>query len=185
MKQGTDWWPVLLDGALGAFLGTVASVAIALIVIKRQVRHERELARESRRHAACLTLLTEAIEMSRERRSLLRALERAHPDLPNGWDELGMSLVNRGQFALPLAHAVGGLVEPAFTRLNAHLSLLWLQANEPEFADSSVIPVVLRLEENIDDFTGALREHLADSSWDLRLAGQRERRRTRRGSKPS
>jgi len=59
------WWGVLLGGTLGALIGTVGSVAIALCVLQKQSRHQETLILDERRNASVIELLRVAHEISR------------------------------------------------------------------------------------------------------------------------
>jgi hypothetical protein len=56
--EAAGWWGVLLSGSLGAFIGTAASVLLALYVVSRQQVHERNLRLHDQRNTAALTLLS-------------------------------------------------------------------------------------------------------------------------------
>lgn len=166
-EEATGWWAVLLDGALGSVVGTVASVLIAVYVIKRQLRSERALAREERRHAAALSLLTVCHELSSQRHELFRLFEAEHPNAPEGWDDKAHDMARREQYGLPLAVSVGGAVARSYLKMNESVFSLWQMANEPEFVDPPrVLVALMELGEPIGDITEALREHLVETVAD-------------------
>src|SRR4051794_6248363 len=57
------WWGVLLGGSVGAVIGTVASVSVALIVVQRQAKHNRDLALDDQRRELLLELLRLVAEL--------------------------------------------------------------------------------------------------------------------------
>ncbi|MER6975137.1 hypothetical protein ABT304_29025 [Nocardioides sp. NPDC000445] len=164
MAEPTDWWVGLLDGALGAFVGVVASVVIALYVIHRQISHERSLAREERRNSACLALLGVIDEMARIRQTLVRQLEADRTQLPPDWDIQVAQLISRDQYALPLAAAVGGRVLNNYGSVNRAAVMVW--ALPDVLHDVNHVPpgdlysAIAALEEPLDDAYGAIRDYL-------------------------
>lgn len=52
MRDPHGWLPVLLDGFVGSFLGVVASVAVAIAVVRRTEHSDRDRARLERAHEA-------------------------------------------------------------------------------------------------------------------------------------
>jgi hypothetical protein len=165
MTEPTNWWAVLLDGALGAFVGVVASVVIALYVIHRQISHERDLAREERRNAACLALLGVIDEIARFRQTLVRQLESDRTQLPpDDWYALVAQMSSRDQYALPLAAAVGGRVLANYGKVNRAVVMVWALPDMLYDVDrvrpGDLYSALAALEEPLDDASGAIRDYL-------------------------
>lgn len=165
MAETTSWWAVLLDGALGAFVGVVASVVIALYVIHRQISHERSLAREERRNATCLALLSVVDEIARIRQTLAGQMESDQTQLPTGdWYAQVAHMSSRDQYALPLAAAVGGRVLANYGKVNRGVVAVWALPSILYDADhvrpKELYSALAALEEPIDDAYGAIREYL-------------------------
>lgn len=165
MIAPTNWWAVLLDGALGAFVGVVASVVIALYVIHRQISHERDLARQERRNAACLALLGVIGEIARIRQTLVRQLESDRTPLPPAdWYGLVAQMSSRDQYALPLAAAVGGRVLANYGKVNRAVVMVWALPDTLYDVDrvrpADLYSALAALEEPLDDAHGAIRDYL-------------------------
>jgi hypothetical protein len=165
MAEPTDWWTVLLDGALGAFVGVVASVVIALYVIRRQITHERSLAREERRNAACLALLGVIDEISRIRQALVRQLDSDRTQLPSDdWHAQVAQMSARDQYALPLAAAVGGRVLASYGAVNRAVVMVWalpdVLYNVEHVRPKDLYSALVALEQPVDDAYGAIRDYL-------------------------
>jgi hypothetical protein len=164
MAEETDWWAILLDGALGAFAGVFASVLIALYVIQRQIKHERALAREERRNAACVALLGVVDEIARLRQILVRHLESDRSQLPPDWYAQVAQMQARDQYALPLAAAVGGRVLDNYGKVNRGVALVWMLPDALYAVDRvrprDLYSALAGLEEPLDDVNGAVRDYL-------------------------
>lgn len=170
MAESTGWWAILLDGALGAFAGVVASVLIALYVVQRQIKHERALSREERRNTACVALLGGVDEIARLRRSLVRRLESDRSQLPDDWYAQVSQIMARDQYALSLAAAVGGRVLENYGKVNRGVAMVWMLP-DVLYAVDSVRPgdlhaALAQLEEPLDDVNGAIRDYLIDLTAD-------------------
>jgi hypothetical protein len=110
----TDWWPVLLDGSLGAAIGTFGAFGAALYVVKRQSKADRALAREERRTAAVTALLSISYDAMRELDNLPSVIEGNNiNDLTRAFQ----LFEDRVESAEPLAAAVGGAVNTAYEQL--------------------------------------------------------------------
>lgn len=165
MSESADWWTILLDGAIGAAVGVAASVVIALYVVRRQIGHERSLAREERRSAACLALLGVIDEIARIRHTLVRQLDSDRTQLPSGdWHAQVAQMSSRDQYALPLAAAVGGRVFDSYGPVNRAVVMVWalpdVLYDVEHVRPKDLYSALVALEEPLDDAYGAIRDYL-------------------------
>lgn len=177
MTEPTGWWAVLFDGALGAFVGVLASVLIALYVVHRQIAHERALAREERRNAACVALLGVVDEIARIRQTLVRHLESDRTQLPPGdWYAQVAQMMAKDQYALPLAAAVGGRVLANYGSVNRGVASVWMLPDILYSADrvrpKDLFSALAALEEPLDDVNGAIRDYLIALATDDMAKGR-------------
>lgn len=115
----SDSWLQAWLGFAGALIGTLASVVIALRVIRWQTKHDKRQAREERRTSICLTLLTATHEVLRGLQAVMDVLPKGPSATEASFDPFDtqppvQALIDQVTYLLPLAHSVGGDVAPKF-----------------------------------------------------------------------
>lgn len=105
----TAWLPVLLDGSVGAAVGSIGSFAAAVWVVKRQSQADRQLFRAQQKIAAAAQLTPELVAMFdslAESRGYTNpeAVEAVHHKIGKA---LGLQLVRAAQVSPGIAKVVG------------------------------------------------------------------------------
>jgi hypothetical protein len=107
-----NWLTVVFDGSAGAVIGTLGAFGAALLVVKRQSRADRALARGERRRATCIELLRAARDFKRD----INTMPNLAEDIKAF--ELRVQAIEDGLWANePYAKELGGPVAAAFEDL--------------------------------------------------------------------
>jgi hypothetical protein len=107
-----NWLTVVFDGSAGAVIGTLGAFGAALLVVKRQSRADRALARGERRRATCIELLRAARDFKRD----INTMPNLAEDITAF--ELRVQAIEDGLWANePYAKELGGPVAAAFEDL--------------------------------------------------------------------
>jgi hypothetical protein len=121
MNLEPNAWTVLLGGALGSIIGVLASVGVAIYVVRRQAEIDRERILGDRRDEACLKLLELVHDMLGQIDAMFALNERALAVEDNSPSERQAELLSeilrlekRAKYGQALAARVGGRVLDAY-----------------------------------------------------------------------
>ena len=149
------WWQALLGGSVGS----VASVVIAIWVVRRQARSDQE----ARRNDACLALLTACNDIFRMTQDLYDPIDHENDALDQASaGKLLAELAYRTQASVPFAFAAGGDLVPAFMnlrdRIQHALDMVWDSSANDHFNQ------ITGIQERLEDVLTVIRRHLVRAS---------------------